>query len=361
MPRKRRYLILLILLIVAFLFGYTSHAQTMDIVASITRTSGGGTSNFGRTGANALEVGFKYVAPASNFICSVTFNLSKTGNPTDDLIVHMFLGGTGNTGTLVVNSYTISGSLLTTSIAPYEFRWVDEQCHPTLGGETLWFTIERNGIADSTNYYNIDSPTFGESSTFPDVSISGVAWSDISGISGTNNRSFILYGVPDLDPRVYTPSSGNSWWDLSGAETFCNNAFPPASGASASWFNFNITNNLCLGVGFLFIPDGGTLSAGWASVSTDLFERAPFSYGSEMLTLFLSSDTATQSARFGMTLTMPLDILGVDTTISFAPLSSESVNTYAGDFLPTIRIIMEYILYISFGWTWYVMARNKLK
>jgi len=111
---------------------------------------------------------------------------------------------------------------------------------------------------------------------------------------------------------------------------------------------------------FLFVPKSTVLEKARQNI-TSIDDRVPFSYFYQGVELFQESLSVSHSARFEMSMVIPLNIFGKTGTVSFAPLSSESIGYYAGDWLDSVRTLMIYILWVSWAWMWYHVAKNKFK
>lgn len=313
-------------------------------------------------------VGFHYHVPNNQYICSVSTYLAKENSSSPSNIQAAFYNGV-NISAGVWRSFanTISVTDIKTSVTKLNFYF--DNCELAIGGDDLYFymSLTNTPAAENGNGYDFyfQSTGTGTPVFYPDAIIDA----NRSGNDGagswteqtTQYGAFEVYGFPNFDIETYSPTASDSWFSLSGAETFCDDAFPPATGASASWFNLNITNNLCLGFGFLFIPSGDRIGESYQDVKDQLRQRIPTSYFLQFGELLLNSDNVASASRFEMSLALPLNILGVTSTQSFAPLSSSSVNYYGSSWLPTIRTLMTYILYVGWAFMWYRIGKNKFK
>jgi len=360
MPYKMRtYLFALVLILSAFLVGQNVNAQVGDVLMSATRATPVAGGTIGRGSTYGEWIGPYVLVPHSMNVCSVSFYLKRVGTRSDSVRVRAYNSPSGGGTGLLWSPPAILGSTISTSLTLYSFY--DGSCFNRQGGEHIFFRIDATGANDTSNYYTTSQTVDSSPPTwFPSSAVSFRQISDF----GTADDEVILglvYGQDDLTIQEFTPTASDSWFSLSGAQTFCDNAFPIATGASASWFNLNLSNNLCLGFGFLFIPNGQLLTSGYASISDNLHERIPTSYFLQFNDLLQDSLSASTSSRFSLTYGTGLDIMGGQGTISFAPLSSTSVNYYMGSYMPTLRLVMEYILYIGFAFMWYEIGKRKFR
>lgn len=335
-------------------------------------------NQFGRAYPSKFNATIKVVVPNSMFVCGVGTWLGKNGSPVGSVSMSIYDDEGGDSdpkgGNVIVTSANVyDSSDLTNNVGQqstthviYYFTGYD--CQWFNGTDVIYIVFEKiGGSPDSSHFYSIAYDHYTGSFPYDDLPNLYPAGSILSNKGNEDSTSsddvayFEFYGYSDLSVQNYSPTASDSWFNLSGARTYCDSAFPIATGASASWFNLNIQNNLCQGFGFLFIPNGQKLTESYGSVKNELVDRIPTSYFLQFAALLNDSLVASSSQRFNMNVALNLNILGFHSSQSFAPLSSASVNVYAGSWLPTIRLIMEYVLYIGWAFLWYHIGKNKFK
>jgi len=114
---------------------------------------------FGRDSGDFEAVG--QLIDEDNFLqatLKIIIELSKVGNPTDDIRLSIKRGST--TGTELAFA-TIDGSTLTTGILEYEFTLNTAFLGPDESNANYYFVIERSGALSDTDYYNVHTTSLG--------------------------------------------------------------------------------------------------------------------------------------------------------------------------------------------------------
>jgi len=249
----------------------------------------------GRTYPSEAEVAFKLIPTHSISLCSVNLWIRKVNNPTGSISFDLYSGGTGDSGILLAssdNTYDLND--LTTSYSSASFHFPSNICQGIAGGSTYWLLLKKSGSPSLSDYFQVAGwyytggspyeiyPTF-----YPDSSIKTTIWTNTDGVYAEANyfvNGLEVYGFDNLDISSFTPSSDSnvSGWDLTGADEFCNNAFPTQAASESwnplTWFpDLNISLNLCLVGGYLFIPSPDVF-ANNSDVKEALFNKFPFNW-----------------------------------------------------------------------------------
>lgn len=196
--------------------------------------SGGATLGWGRSegapvvsktyiGVWSIGASATSAATAQSFLplgvlTSVSIPVSKTGNPTDNLILEIQTGASGvPSGTVVSTLVSRAGTSLSTSDI---LSWSGSI---SLSG-THWLVLRRSGSLDASNYYGVNigvgDYSDGDKATY-DSSVP--SWS-VS--SGSDIAFTVVYGnASSVDPGTFTISSSDDWV----AATIAIRPFVPAS------------------------------------------------------------------------------------------------------------------------------------
>ncbi len=104
--------------------------------------------NFGDTGGNEF-LGQGFIPSATGYICKVGVYLKKVGSPSDNITIAIYSGTTAPT--TLVDSVTLAGSSLTTSLAWYYPLFYYKQ--QMTASSQYFLVLSRSGANNGSNYY----------------------------------------------------------------------------------------------------------------------------------------------------------------------------------------------------------------
>jgi len=363
-PKINKYVLSIFVFGVVFLLpGFVHATETLYFSATVD-TVQMNTLSVGRTYPSDSQVAYKVTAPNSAYLCSVVVAAHKSGTPTGFLYAEIWSGGVSEpedgvfmktSGNVFTSSDLSSGLLATVS---FDFSQTPG-CVPMYGASDYWIVFKKQGSADLGNYYSISTSYY--SGVYPwDVlpdfdypqDLFARVWGDQSGLlasSSYNPYSLYAYGVPYFGVEPFIASTSMSLWDRTGADEFCNEAFPVSS---SSWFNFSISNNLCIVAGMLVIPSSGTLSNS-VEIKEALFNQFPFNWIGEAYEVYndgldpaLVDTTSFASMSFN---DLDFDYAGSSHSVDFVIFDTENIYDYIPESsMDLARNVFKWVLF--FGW-----------
>lgn len=168
-----------------------------------------------------------------------------------------------------------------------------------------------------------------------------------------NGRVVFTPGAPYPGmPATFTATSGVSSFDFSSSQVYCDNNFPPSG-------FLNLANNLCLVIGFLFIPSATSIDTLY-SIPDELATRVPFAYFNDIENTFNNLQPVASGTSYFGNVILDYPSLGVATNSMFALqkvtlLSTTTVRYYFSDStwqtymnLITLAVWMMLVYYMFF-------------
>lgn len=149
---------------------------------------------FGRTGANNNKLGQAFQLTDIAYIKDLEIYLKKSGSPADNLLIQLQTDSAGSPSGSVVDTITIAGSSLTTSLVYKKLAFANT--NKLTANTKYWIVLTRSGSLDDTNYYWVAGRN--QDNSVPNKRYkpyySG-AWQDAGAVIGF---PFVLHGESDV-------------------------------------------------------------------------------------------------------------------------------------------------------------------
>lgn len=337
-------------------FSFTASAEVTDYIFSFGSSTSFSPREFGIQSTSTEQMGFSYRPQNMQYVCSVEIPIYAVNSPADSVAIYLYKGNP-ETGEFITNTTAISG---TSPLIAQSAQWKRT---------TFEFTNCQN--LDPQFTYTFMARRTGSLCTYPCSSGSKYQmWERVADIYnytarviksdiwyyGTDKETYFnLIGLPNFSiDSSFTATASDSWYNLSGADEFCNEHFP----SSGSWNPLN-TFNICVLAGYLIIPNPYTIQGTFLGIKDELYTRIPFSYVFQFADTILDSTNQPHNSDLGLQIPLELNLMGVSTSLNFAPLASASLTMYAGSWYSSFRNFLDYFLYVAWAIMWYRIITNK--